>query len=425
MPKGQWEPPDAGEGAPQEIKDILRAVYSDYRDKHPAEDPAIKATASQIAWGAVHNAGWEKDPKTGKWVKKQKKENSSPDASYNTKDSGSQGNHGTVQHIRALAMPFSRGQMITEPDGSLLIKDVPMLAEGVWTDSAVGTPLNYIARTLEADAANWLDNSGWNRHVGKVPRASTDKVGEAVNPHFGKFTGDDGREHSAVISDVRVWPFTQNQRDMQEMIRHGLIKYVSVEHGGDERLNPATRQMESASLIFTGFAFVNKGACKLCRLNESDISVIKSLDALPWDECIAKMQKEGYDDETAKKICGAIKARNNSASVPVVVPVEEIMADTKELEDKIATLTKELEAVKAQKPAEVKVEIPKELSELPGQMKELSAIPAVLKTLSDRLDALEKAGTPKTGGSGKELSEPEPMNSQVAIDQKAGTIRRV
>lgn len=310
---------------------------------------------------------------------------SSPDAPNYTGGSDRQGSAGTLQHIRALAMPFSKGQMITEPDGSLLIKDVPMLAEGTWTDSAVGTPLNYISKTLEADAANWLDNSGWNRHAGKVPRSSTDKVGEAVNPHFGKFKGEDGREHAAVLSDVRVWPWTQNQRDMQEMIRHNLISFVSVEHGGEERYNSDTRQMESASLTFTGFAFVNKGACKLCRLNEEP-----------------QPSTEPKED------------------TPATEPEQDTMADTKELEAKVEQLTKELEAAKAaQKSAPAPVlEIPKELSALPGAIKELS------DKFEARLKALEQDGTPKTDGApGKELEEP--INARIVIDRKAGTIRSV
>lgn len=72
-PQGKWTPPDAG-GAPQEIKDILRKVYSDFRDKNPSEDEATKTKGAKIAWGAVHNAGWHKD-KDGKWVKKLKEAN--------------------------------------------------------------------------------------------------------------------------------------------------------------------------------------------------------------------------------------------------------------------------------------------------------------------------------------------------------------
>jgi hypothetical protein len=301
---------------------------------------------------------------------------SSPqDTSPNTGGSTSQGSTGTVQHIRALAMPFTRGQMITETDGSLLIKDVPMLAEGVWTDSAVGTPLNYIPKTLEEYAGNWIDTSGWSRHLGGIPRDSTDKVGEAVNPHYGAFNGKDGQTHQAVISDVRIHPFTQKSRDMQEMIRHGLISFVSVEHGGDERFNPATRQMEAATLTFTGFAFVNKGACKLCRLNEQPPSA------------------------------AALK----ETPAPIEAPVEETM-DTKELEAKLEAVTKELEAVKAQKPAPV--EIPKDLSEAVGTIKELSA----------RLEKLEKAPAGIKTSSAAEPRELGTVELYVTHDRASGTL---
>jgi hypothetical protein len=272
----------------------------------------------------------------------------------------------TELHIRALSIPFKKTQLVQLEDGDLLIKGVPMLAEGTWTDSAIGTPLFYPSKTLEAYAGNWLDTSGWNRHLGGVPRKSTDKVGEAENIRF---------ENSAVTADVRVYGFTQTGRDLQEMIKRKLISFVSVEHGGDERLNPATRQMEASSLTFTGFAFVNKGACQKCRLNEQ----------LPTKE------------------------------TPDIVPVEEPMTDTKELEAQIAGLTKELEAVKAQKPAEVKVEIPKELAALPGAMKELS------DKFEARIKALETEGTPKTGaGQTKELEAlPE---FYVSVDRNKGTV---
>jgi cation transport regulator ChaB len=72
-PKGQWEPPEAGD-APEEVKKILRAVYSQWRDEHPSEDAAVKAKGAKIAWGAVKRAGWKKDAK-GKWHKSQKTSN--------------------------------------------------------------------------------------------------------------------------------------------------------------------------------------------------------------------------------------------------------------------------------------------------------------------------------------------------------------
>jgi len=274
---------------------------------------------------------------------------------------------GTELHIRALSIPFKKTQLVQLEDGDLLIKGVPMLAEGTWTDSAIGTPLFYPSKTLEQYAGNWIDTSGWNRHLGGVPRKSTDKVGEAENIRF---------ENSAVTADVRVYGFTQTGRDLQEMIKRKLISFVSVEHGGDERLNPATRQMEASSLTFMGFAFVNKGACQKCRLNEQPPT--------PKEQ-------------------------------PVIAPVEEPMTDTKELEAQIAGLTKELEAVKAAKPAEVKVEIPKELAALPGAIKELS------DKFEARIKALETEGTPKTGaGQTKELEAlPE---YHIKVNRKTGIV---
>lgn len=67
-PMGQWEPPDAGEGAPKEVRDILRRVYSEFRDKNPAENPATKSRGAKIAWGAVKRAGWRKGA-DGMWHK--------------------------------------------------------------------------------------------------------------------------------------------------------------------------------------------------------------------------------------------------------------------------------------------------------------------------------------------------------------------
>lgn len=379
MPKGQWEPPDAGEDAPQEIKDILRAVYSKYRDEHPAEDPAVKAKGAQIAWGAVRKAGWEKDSK-GKWVKI--RSNSSPDVSLNTGGSEQQGSTDGIQHIRALAIAFNNSRFFELESGDLLIKDVPLLAEGEWTDSAQKTPLYYPAKTLEAYAGNWLKKTGYNRHMGGVPRDESNRVSEAINPYFGHFMDEEGTNRAAILSDLLVYGSTPSGRAMQELIKRKNIKFVSIEHGGDEVENPQTRRMEAASLVFGGFAFVNKGACKVCRINEA-----------PSDE------------------------------TPADKPEKETMADNKELEAAIAAavapLMRELEAIKsAQRPAETKLEIPKELAAVPGAMKELSD---ALGTLAKRIEALEKDGTPKTGaGQTKELEAlPE---FYVPVDRKKGIV---
>jgi hypothetical protein len=83
--------------------------------------------------------------------------------------------------------------------------------------------------------------------------------------------------------------------------------------------------------------------------------------------------------------------------------------DTKELEAKLEAVTKELEAVKAQKPTPA--EIPKELSEAVGTIKALAA----------RIDALERDGTPATGAGATHELEALP-EFYVPVDRKKGTI---
>jgi len=275
--------------------------------------------------------------------------NPSPDTLHDT-GGAQQAASGTELHIRALATKFSKTQMV-EQDGGLLIKGVPMLAAGTWTDSAVGTPLNYPEATLREYASNWIDTTGWSRHLGGIPRDVTDKVAEIREPRF---------ENGAVMGDIFVHGATQKSRDLMEMVKRKLISYVSVEHGGDERFNPRTRQMEASTLSFLGFAFVHKGACTKCRINEAPQEPVEP---------------------------------------------EEIMPDTKELESQVAELTRRLSVletppVKVAEPAEVKVEVPKELTEALG----------TIKNLSERLEKLEKAPAPTVTSPGapiKELTEPE------------------
>jgi uncharacterized small protein (DUF1192 family) len=191
-----------------------------------------------------------------------------------------------------------------------------------------------------------------------MPRDVTDKVAELREPRY---------ENGAVMGDIFVHGATQKSRDLMEMIKRKLISYVSVEHGGDERYNPVTRQMEASTISFLGFAFVNKGACKLCRINEE------------------------------------------APQAPAPLPEVETM-DTKELEDKIATLTKELEAVKA-KP-ELKPEIPKELSDQ-------------MTAMATRIKELEKMPAPTVTAPVIETRELGTVETVVAIDKINKTVRGV
>lgn len=77
----KFEPPQSGD-APEAVKAILDAAYTSCRTKwveaHPndKENASNKTSCSQIAWGAVHNAGWAKNSE-GKWEKKSKVKNNS------------------------------------------------------------------------------------------------------------------------------------------------------------------------------------------------------------------------------------------------------------------------------------------------------------------------------------------------------------
>jgi regulator of replication initiation timing len=91
--------------------------------------------------------------------------------------------------------------------------------------------------------------------------------------------------------------------------------------------------------------------------------------------------------------------------------------DTKELEAKITELQKELETVKA-RPADVKVEVPKELSE------QIAALEQQNKELAARLKKVEEAPAPAATAPGgvKELGEVETL---VVIDKETKTVRGI
>ena len=324
---------------PKELNALLEAAYQSAMKQYGGD----KGKASAVAWAAAEKAGWKKD-KDGKWVKERKNEMTEQTVPLEALDAEPvvmQELAAPSQHMRLLAIAFKKSQMITQEDGSLLVKDVPMLAAGTWTDSAVQTALNYPERTLQKYAANWSDNSGWARHSGGVPRDATDKVAELLNPRF---------QDGAVVGDIKIHGYTQKSRDMIELVKRRLIGMVSVEHTGDEKYNTSTRQLEAESLNFSGFAFVNKGACKLCRINEEAPLV--------------------------------------SADEPIAAPETVVQEDTmelKELETQVAELTKQLAAM--QPVAKVEVAEPvvdnsrelaeqKEIEELRAQVKELMSRPA-------------------------------------------------
>lgn len=159
--------------------------------------------------------------------------------------------------VRELRAKISFGKY-QEVDSGLLIKDVKLLASGTWTDSHMGTPLFYPETILQKYAGNWIDNSLWSRHGGGTPRSITDKIGEIRNPRYNS---------GAVIGDLWLHEKTQTSRDTAELIKAGLVDYVSVEHGGKERWNQKEQRYDAEEIVFGGVAVVNKGACKVCTIH--------------------------------------------------------------------------------------------------------------------------------------------------------------
>ena len=304
-------------------------------------------------------------------------ETTSPDVTHDEAPVVQQELASTQPRTRMLATAFKKSKMIAE-DGGLLVMDVPMLAAGTWTDSAVQSALNYPERTLSKYAANWSDYSGWARHAGGVPRDATDKVAELRNPRF---------QDGAVVGDIYLHGATQKSRDMIELVKRKLIAMVSVEHTGDERYNSSTRQLEAESLNFSGFAFVNKGACKLCRINE---------------------------EKTAPLV---------SADEPIAAPepvVQDDIMELKELETQVAELTKQLAAMQpvVVEVAEPVVDNSRELAEEASAKAEIAELRQMVKELMSK-PASEPVVAAAPIVQKVELKEPE---FSVHIDRKARQI---
>lgn len=277
-----------------------------------------------------------------------------PDVTLNEEPVVQQELASSTPHVRMLATAFKKSQMISE-DGGLLIRDVPMLAAGTWTDSAVQTALNYPERTLQKYAANWSDNSGWARHAGGVPRDATDKVAELRNPRY---------QDGAVVGDIFIHGYTQKSRDMIELVKRKLIAMVSVEHTGDERYNASTRQLESESLNFSGFAFVNKGACKLCRINEvSPVSANEQIvtPLVVQENTMELKELKAQVDELYRRLA----EQPVVAAIPVNEPVIDnsallaAQAQTQAANDRIVALEAQLKEVMSQPAPVVVAEVKK------------------------------------------------------------------
>ncbi len=211
--------------------------------------------------------------------------------------------HDDSNPMRELRAKISFGKY-HEHEGGLLVKDVKLLASGVWIDSHIGTPLFYPEKVLEKYADNWIDNSLWSRHSGGMSRSIIDKIGEVRNYRY---------QNEAVIGDLWLHEKTQTSRDAAELIKAGLVNYVSVEHGGKERWNATEKRYDAEEIIFGGVAIVNRGACKVCTINneqkETEGTILtdshswakEALDNMIKEDDIKKLEAERQLQEASRK----------------------------------------------------------------------------------------------------------------------------
>mgnify|MGYP001179141311 CR=1 FL=1 len=265
------------------------------------------------------------------------------------------------RRTRALSRDLAMSNYV-EVDGGMLVKDVPLLTVGTWTDSAVKTPLYYPAKVLEKYCNNWHDRTYWARHSGGHPRSVMDIHGDVRNVRYDPNFREAGMDESgAIIGDVFYSYSTTNGKDAAAQAlaraRDGRPLAVSVEHGGTETYNPQTRRNEATSLWFSGVASVVRGACERCvmpRANEAD-------------------------------------ADGNGENTMDEAQFEQKLADLKA--QILAEVDAKLAAIKGEEPAAPSAEMEKKLSVAEGRIKELETLKA---ETARRLEALEKRPNPST-----------------------------
>jgi hypothetical protein len=245
---------------------------------------------------------------------------------------------------RALAytMQAEPKNYVEQEDGSLLVKNSILLTAGIYTDSALRTPLNYPADTLRKYAGAWKANGLWVRHAGGVPRRITEKVGKVVRTWFEpsvEVTDDQGRKMTvpAIMGDLEFSRDNDESRNAAEMALNGAVKgdplKLSVEHVSKERYNRETKLAEAEDLLFLGLALVDKGACSHSTMPKG-LEQPTTEDNIMDKTEIEKMLAESKADNEKKM---AELGANIRADITAALDVK-----VKELSESIAKVGKEL-----------------------------------------------------------------------------------
>jgi cell fate (sporulation/competence/biofilm development) regulator YlbF (YheA/YmcA/DUF963 family) len=275
-------------------------------------------------------------------------------------------------------------------DGSFLIRDVRLLATGVFTDSAVRLPTLYTAEVLEEYATNWVRKDVFNRHMGGAPRDISNTIGSVENL---RFNGSD-----AIIGDIRLHALTQTSKDAIAMVKSKQITGVSVEHGGEQVYDSSTKNYKMNSLVFRGLAIVSTPACHSCviSLENGEDTVTEETQELTTVPTIEEF--EALLDRVTK-----LEEMMNSEE-PETEEVEEIEETEQELEE--ATESEEVHELEAEYTSKI------------------DALEATIRELNEKIVELENTPAPviKTSASVvKELAAPA---FEIKTDKVSGSITR-
>jgi hypothetical protein len=290
-------------------------------------------------------------------------------------------------------------------DGSFLIRDVRLLATGVFTDSAVRLPTLYTADVLEQYADNWLRTDVFNRHMGGAPRDISNTIGSVENI---RFNGSD-----AIIGDIRLHALTQTSRDAIAMVKAKQITGVSVEHGGEQVYDSSTKNYKMNSLVFRGLAIVSTPACQSCVISlengEDNVTEETHIEEVEVVEETVELE----DAPTLEERVAALEAIVMKTEEPETE--EEVEAELEDADEEVADEVAELSE-------DTETEDFKELEA--GYISQIDALNEQIKELSEKIAELENTPAPviKTAVRDvKELAEPA---FEVKIDRVSGTLMR-
>jgi hypothetical protein len=272
-------------------------------------------------------------------------------------------------------------------DGSFLIRDVRLLATGVFTDSAVRLPTLYTADVLEQYADNWLRTDVFNRHMGGAPRDISNTIGSVENI---RFNGSD-----AIIGDIRLHALTQTSKDAIAMVKAKQITGVSVEHGGEQVYDSSTKNYKMNSLVFRGLAIVSTPACHSCVIS----------------------LENGEDTVTEET--------QELATVPTIEEFEALLDRVAKLEEMMNSEEPETEEVEETEQELEEATESEEVHELEAEYtSKIDALEATIRELNEKIVELENTPAPviKTVATEvKELAEPA---FEVKYDRVSGTLMR-